>query len=446
MIKITDATLEVSQLIEAAKDAQRSYENFTQAQVDEIITAVSVQLGTVAEELATLAHNETGFGNIKDKITKNIYASEHVYNSIKDIATVGEIARDEENKIIDIAIPMGVVAGLIPSTNPTSTVIFKALIALKSRNAIVFSPHPKALQSILKAAHYVEKAAISAGAPAGLIQVIAQPSLDATNQLMTHDDIALILATGGGAMVKAAYRSGTPAIGVGQGNAPAYIEKSADINKAVTDIINSKTFDYGTICASEQSIVVDVEIKEAVKQKLEAEGAYFLSRTEADQLSRFIMREGGGMNPELVGKPVETLAAISGLDIPAGIKVLISEETEIGEHNAYSCEKLMPVLGMYTVHSWEEGVRTCNMLLHNEGAGHTALLHTSSEELALEYGLKIAASRVLINTYGSLGAIGFTTNLMPSLTLGCGAVGGSSTTDNVSVMNLLNIKRVAFGK
>lgn len=445
MIKTTESQT-VTQLLNNAKEAQAIYRTFTQKQVDKIVETVSVQLGEVVEELAELAHNETGFGNIADKIIKNKFATEAVYNSIKDVATVGEIARDEEAKTVDIAIPMGIVAGLIPSTNPTSTVIYKALIALKTRNAMVFSPHPKALQAIIKATHYVERAAVSAGAPAGLIQVITEPSIAATTELMSATDTALILATGGEAMVKAAYRSGTPAIGVGQGNAPAYIEKSAEIAKAVATIIQSKTFDYGTICASEQSIVVDKSIKALVVNELQKQKAYILTRSQAHRLARFIMKETGGMNPEFVGKPAATIARLSGLTIPVGTKVLISEERleTIGE-NAYSCEKLMPVLGLYTVTSWEEGVATCNALLANEGAGHTAILHSTNEEHILDFGLQIDASRILINTFGALGAIGASTSLLPSLTLGCGAVGGSSTTDNVSVMNLLNIKRMAYG-
>ncbi|EUJ36709.1 aldehyde dehydrogenase family protein [Brochothrix campestris] len=446
MIKTT-ANQTVTQLLSNAKEAQAIYRTFTQEQVDKIVQTVSVQLSAVAAELAEVAHLETGFGNIADKIIKNKFAAEAVYSSIKAVATVGEIARDEKAKTIDIAIPMGIIAGLIPSTNPTSTVIYKALIALKTRNAMIFSPHPKALQAIIKATHYVERAAVSAGAPAGLIQVISEPSIAATTELMRAPETALILATGGEAMVKAAYQSGTPAIGVGQGNAPAYIEQSANVTTAVATIIRSKTFDYGTICASEQSIVVDKAIKSAVLTELQKQGAYILTRSQAHQLARFIMKETGGMNPAFVGQPVATIARLSGLTIPVGTKVLVSEERieTIGK-NAYSCEKLMPVLGMYTVNSWEEGVATCNALLGNEGAGHTAILHSTNEAYILDFGLQIDASRILINTFGSLGAIGASTSLLPSLTLGCGAVGGSSTTDNVSVMNLLNIKRLAYGQ
>lgn len=445
MFKDVEAVEVVDELISTAQKAQQIYAGFSQKQVDHLVAVVSQKLGEQAEKLAIQAHEETGFGNVKDKIIKNTFASEHVYNSIKDIPTVGEIKRDDINQIIEIGIPMGIVVGLIPSTNPTSTVIFKALLALKSRNAIIFSPHPKALKAIMMTVEMIEKAIVAEGAPAGLIQVIKKPTLEATQYLMQHDKAALILATGGGAMVKAAYQSGTPAIGVGQGNAPTYIEKTANVKEAVAAIIESKTFDYGTICASEQSLVVDKEICKDVIKALEDKKAYFLSAEEAQKVGAIIMLENGGMNPAIVGKPAVFVAKLSGIEVPEDTSVLIAKQTNIGKEYPFSREKLTPVLGFYTVETWEEGMTTCNALLANEGAGHTAILHTQSDERVLDYGLQITASRVLINTLGALGAIGFTTKLAPSLTLGCGAIGGSSTTDNVSVLNLLNIKRIAYG-
>lgn len=437
---------EVESLIHKAKHAQQIYASFTQEQVDEVVKSVAAVLTEAAEDLAIKAHTETGFGNVKDKTVKNLFASQQVYESIKDEPTVGIIHRDEINKVIEVGVPMGVIAALVPVTNPTSTVIFKTLIALKTRNAIVLSPHPNAVNCIVEAAQLVEEAAVNAGAPEGLVQVIETPTLEGTQTLMKHEDTALILATGGGQMVKAAYSSGNPAIGVGPGNGPAFIEKSADIEAAIDKIITSKTFDNGTICASEQSIVVEKSIKDQVVNELKKRHAYFMNKEESEQVAKFIMRENGTMNPQIVGKPVTEIAKLCGIIVPADTTVLISEQTTIGHDNPYSREKLTPILAMYTVNDWDEGVTTCNAILENEGAGHTAILHTSDDQLVEDFGLRTKASRLLINTPGTFGGIGFSTNLAPSLTLGCGAIGGSSITDNVSVRQLMNINRVAYDK
>lgn len=421
---------EVEELVANAKIAQEKFADYTQEQVDKIIESIYQNTLKNAEKLAISANEETGFGNVPDKIIKNTFASEQVYNSIKDLPTVGIINRREQEKIIEIGIPLGIVAGLIPSTNPTSTVIFKAMIALKNRNAIIFSPHPKALKSILMTAEIIDKAAIEAGAPAGLVQVITQPTL---------------VATGGKAMVTAAYSSGTPAIGVGPGNVPAFIEASANIEEAIEAIVSSKSFDNGVICASEQAIVVEESIKAEVVAKLKEKQVYFMNVEESEKVSKFILRETGALNPEIVGKSAEAVADLIGISVPAGTKILISEQTEIGKHNPYSREKLTPILGLYTVSSFETGLATCKALLENEGMGHTAVIHTTNEWKAEQYGLEMQASRILVNTLGALGAIGATTNLAPSMTLGCGAMGGSSTTDNVTAHHLLNIKRIAYG-
>ncbi|MGX4668449.1 acetaldehyde dehydrogenase (acetylating) [Cerasibacillus sp. JNUCC 74] len=437
---------EVESLIHKAKQAQQIYASFTQEQVDEIVKSVATVLTEAAEDLAIKAHTETGFGNVKDKTTKNLFASQQVYESIKDEPTVGIIHRDEVSKVIEVGVPMGVIAALVPVTNPTSTVIFKALIALKTRNAIVLSPHPNAVNCIVEAARLVEETAVNAGAPRGLVQVIETPTLEGTQALMKHEDTALILATGGGQMVKAAYSSGNPAIGVGPGNGPAFIEESADIEAAIDKIITSKTFDNGTICASEQSIVVEKSIKDQVVNELRKRRAYFMNKEESEQVAKFIMRENGTMNPQIVGKPVTEVAKLCGIIVPADTTVLISEQTTIGHDNPYSREKLTPILAMYTVNDWDEGVTTCNAILENEGAGHTAILHTSDDQLVEDFGLRTKASRILINTPGTFGGIGYSTNLAPSLTLGCGAIGGSSITDNVSVRQLMNINRIAYDK
>lgn len=441
----TDERQEVEQLIENAVIAQKEYANFTQEQVDAIVTAVAEALTHKSVELAKLAHDETGFGNVTDKTTKNLFASETLYHSIKDVKTVGIIEEDNVNKLLKVAIPMGVVAALIPSTNPTSTTIFKSLLALKTRNAVILSPHPKALNAIMTTVDYINQAAEAAGAPKGLVQVISEPSLEGTQALMASRQTALILATGGEGMVRAAYSSGNPAIGVGPGNTPVMIEKSANIELAVERIIESKTFDFGTICASEQALVVEETVKEEVVNALKERHVYFMNEVESEKVGAFIMRENGTMNPEIVGKKATEIARMSGIDVPKETVILISEQTEISKENPYSREKLSPILAMFTVADWAEGVATCRELLLNEGAGHTAMVHTENDELVKEFGLAIPASRILVNTLAALGAIGGTTNLNPSLTLGCGAVGGSSLSENVHVAQLLNTNYVAYG-
>ncbi|MBO0440978.1 aldehyde dehydrogenase family protein [Candidatus Enterococcus ikei] len=436
---------EIETLVETAKKAQIEYETFTQEQVDAVVKNVYQKTLDNAEKLAISANKETGFGKVSDKIIKNTFASEQVYESIKDLPTVGVINRRKEEKIIEIGIPLGVVAGLIPSTNPTATVIFKSLIALKTRNAIVFSPHPKALKSILMAVEIIEAAAVEAGAPAGLVQVIQEPTLDATSALMKHTDVSLILATGGKAMVQAAYSSGNPAIGVGPGNVPVLIDATADIAHAIDCVISSKTFDNGIICASEQALVVDETVKEAVIEELKAKNAYFMNEEESAKVSQFILRDTGTLNPDIVGKSASDVAKLVGISVPEETSILISEQTEIGHHNPYSREKLTPILGLFTVDSFETGVKTCKALLANEGTGHTAVIHTTTDTNAELFGLEMRASRILVNTLGALGAIGATTKLAPSMTLGCGAMGGSSTTDNVTAHHLMNVKRIAYG-
>jgi acetaldehyde dehydrogenase (acetylating) len=436
--------LEVTGLVQKAKVAQTDYQTFNQEQVDAIVDNVAAALTEAAEKLARMANEETGLGNIEDKTAKNLFTSEVIYKSIIDEPTVGIIDRIEEKGIIEVADPMGVIAALIPTTNPTSTVIFKALLALKSRNAIVFSPHPAAVESIIATARLAEEAAVAAGAPHGLIQVIKEPTLDETNALMTDDDTALILATGGSGMVKAAYSSGNPTIGVGPGNAPAFIEQSADIENAVETIIDSKTFDYGVICSSEESIIVEKAVKEETVQILKEKGAYFLDEEEQEKLRQVLQNENGGLNSQVVGKSPAVLAELAEIEIPEDTKVLIAEQTEISDDNIYASEKLTTLLTLYTAEDWEDGLDKYRQILNVKGIGHTAILHTTDQEKIEEFGIGINASRIIINSGGTLGAIGSTTQLDPSMTLGCGTAGGGSTTDNVTVRHLLNVRRVAM--
>ncbi len=436
---------ETRNLIADAKKAQNIYKTFSQEKVDIIVNAVSEAALKQATKLAQMACEETGFGRVQDKIIKNKFASKVVYENIKDLKTVGIINEDKLNKIVEVAVPVGVVAALIPSTNPTSTTIYKTLIALKSGNGIVISPHPNAKECIIATANILIEAATLAGAPEGLIGYIASPSIEATNVLMKDKDTSLILATGGEAMVRAAYSSGTPAIGVGPGNSPAFIDKTADIKLAVKRIIDSKTFDNGVICSSEQSIVVENSIKSKVIAELKKQGAYLLNEEESNKLGSFILGPNKNINPKIVGKSVEFLARMAGLDVPKDIKLLISEQSTVSHNNPYSREKLAPILALYTVEDVEEGVKLCTELLMNEGKGHTFSIHSNDEGVIKYFGLRIPTSRIIVNSLGSLGGVGATTNLFPAFTLGCGAVGGSSTSDNIGPLNLINIKRIVYG-
>lgn len=434
---------QVRDLLKAAKTAQAIYAEFTQEQVDKVVEAMSMEVRKYAEKLAKMANEETGFGKWQDKVIKNKFAAEIVYESIKGMKTIGILG--EKDSVMDVAVPVGVVAGLIPSTNPTSTVIYKTLISLKAGNGIVISPHPNAKKCIIETVEILRKAAYGAGAPEGLIGVIEIPTMEATAELMKHKDTALILATGGEAMVRAAYSSGTPAIGVGPGNGPAYIEKTADVKKAVKRIMDSKTFDNGVICASEQSIIVEPSNKQEVINELKKQGGYFLTEEQSEKLGKFILRANGTMNPQIVGKDAQTLAKLAGIEIPAETRVLLSEQSTVSKNNPYSREKLTTILAFYTAENWEKACERAIELLMNEGKGHTMIIHTENKELVKEFALKKPVSRLLINTPGSLGGIGGSTNLAPALTLGCGAVGGSSTSDNVTPMNLLNIRKVGWG-
>ena len=429
---------EVRDLLAQARKAQRALAVMTQEQLDAITAAISRAGAQHARRLADMAVEETGFGRKEDKEIKNRFAAVTLYEAIRDQKTHGILAEDREHRTVDIGVPVGVVAGLVPSTNPTSTVIYKAMICMKAGNPIVFSPHPGAANCI--------RAAEEAGAPAGAISCITTPTIEATNALMRHDTTRLILATGGAAMVKAAYSSGTPAIGVGAGNGPAYIHHTANVEQAVKRILDSKTFDNGTICASEQSVIMEARMEPAVKAALRAQGAYLLDEEETKQLSRFILRANGTMNPAIVGKSVATVAQLAGLNrVPPSARVLVARETGVGKGHPYSSEKLGLILGCFVEPNEEAVLNRCIEILEWEGAGHTFSIHTEDEQVAKRFAAAVPASRVLVNTPSALGGIGATTCLFPALTLGCGAVGGSSSSNNIGPLDLINIKRVAWG-
>lgn len=437
---------EVRDLVQQARKAQRAMERMTQGELDKITAAISSAAAAEAGRLAGLAVEETGFGLKADKEIKNRFAAVTLYDAIKDEKTHGILAQDREKRTIDIGVPVGIVAGLVPSTNPTSTVIYKSMICMKAGNPIIFSPHPSAVKCILETVEVVRRAAEAAGAPKGAIACITTPTLEATNALMKHDHTRLILATGGGAMVKAAYSSGTPAIGVGAGNGPAYIHHTADVRLAVKRILDSKTFDNGTICASEQSIICDEDMVPAVRAEMEKQGAYFLNESEREKLGRYILRANGTMNPEIVGRSVKTIANLAGLEkVPATARVLVAKETGVGRGHPYSNEKLGPILAFYTAENYEKVCEKVCEILHYEGAGHTFSMHTNDDKMVDYFARRVPASRVMVNTPSALGGIGGTTALQPALTLGCGAVGGSATSENVGPMHLLNLRYVAYG-
>ena len=437
---------EVRELVEAAKRAQRELAAMDQAHVDRIVHAIADAGVRNARRLAQMANEDTGFGIVDDKVIKNVFASRGVYEHVKDMKTIGEIGRDAEKGLRVIAVPMGVIAGLLPSTNPTSTALYKAEIAIKAGNAIVFSPHPAALRCSLETVKVIRQAIAEAGGNEDLVSCITIPTMEATDNLMRHRDVAMILATGGSAIVRAAYSSGTPAIGVGPGNGPSYLEKTCDLKVAVKRIMDSKTFDNGTICASEQSIICDEDMVDAVRQEMEAQGAYFLDDAERAQLGRFILRANGTMNPQIVGRSVKVIAELAGLDrVPASARVLVAKEDGVGRGHPYSNEKLAPILGFYTGKDYKDVCEKVCEILRYEGAGHTFSMHTKDDAMVDYFARRVPASRIMVNTPSALGGIGGTTALQPALTLGCGAIGGSATSENVGPMHLLNKRYVAFG-
>ncbi len=436
---------EVRNLIAASQAAQEEYSNWDQQRVDMLIKAITEECENNSERLAKMAVEETGFGIWQDKVLKNALGSTMTYNYIKDMKTIGIIGEDEEKGIIEVGVPMGIVAALIPSTNPTSTVMYKTLICLKAGNSIIISPHPNAFNSILETVKVIHKALERCNAPKGLVQCITTPTSQGRDTLLRDRRIGIILATGGEAMVRAAYSSGNPALGVGPGNGPSFIEHSADIPLAVKRIFDSKTFDNGTICASEQSIITEKCIADDVMQEVKRQGGYFLSPAESEKVGRFILRENGTMNPKIVGRSALKIAEMAGIAVPDSTRVLVSVQTTVGKDNPYSREKLCPILAFYVEENWEKACERSIQILNNEGAGHTMTMHTRNKDIVRQFALKKPVSRLLVNTPGSLGGTGATTALPPALTLGCGAVGGSATSDNVTPLNLINIRRVAYG-
>ncbi len=435
---------EVRTLVAKAREAYLHYKEFSQEQVDRIVAAMCEAGFKASERLARLAVEETKYGKVADKTVKNQFSTRDLYEHIKEIKTVGVIREDVKKKIIEIAEPFGIVAAVVPTTNPTSTAMFKCIIAVKARNGIVVSPHPRAKNCTQESVHVVQQAAISAGAPDGLIQCLSIPSNEGTNELMRHRDIAVILATGGTGLVRAAYSAGKPAYGVGPGNVPVYIDRSADIPKAVADAVAGKTFDWGTLCSSEQALVIDAPVADRVMEELKKQKAYFLNEAEADKVAKVLVTPEFRINAEMVGQSPQRIANAAGFSVPDDVRVLVARLAGVGRQYPLSAEKLSPVLALYIEDGWQKGCDRCMELLNFGGRGHSLAIHANDKDVVLQFGLRKPAFRIIVNSPAAIGAVGYTTELDPSMTLGCGSYGGNITSDNIGPVHLMNIKRVAW--
>ncbi len=435
---------EARDLVAVANEAWKFWSRASQEQVDHVCAAMAEAGFRASERLGRQAQEETGFGVASHKKLKNEFGSRTVWESIRELKTVGVIRHDATHRLYEIAWPMGVVAALVPSTNPTSTTFFKSLISIKARNAVVFAPHPAAVRCTYEAAQTMAQAAENAGAPKGLISCIQQVSLPGTQELMTHIQTAIILATGGTAMVRAAHSTGKPAYGVGPGNVPVYVDRSADLEKAARYIVASKAFDYSTICATEQAVIADLPIADKLMELMLDQGAYFTDQQQTETLRRTVFNPNGNPNTAVVGKSAEFVAAMAGFSIPVGTRILVTPLTKIGQEEPLSHEKITTVLGWYVANGWEQGCEMSIAVIQTGGLGHTQIIYANDEKVIMAFGLEKPVFRILVNTMGTLGAIGLTTSLMPSLTLGPGGLGGAITGDNITVSHLMNVKRLAY--
>jgi len=435
---------EARALARRAKEAQAQLAELSQERIDAIVDAMAAAITPHCDALARLAVEETGYGVVADKIQKNLFAADRVYRFIRPMKTVGVLQRLEDKKVIEIAEPFGVVAAIVPTTNPTSTAIYKILICLKARCAIVISPHPSAVRCITRVAEIMNEAARGAGAPDGSINWMTTVTLEGTQELMKSRDVAVILATGGMGLVRAAYSSGKPAYGVGPGNAPCYVESSADTKKAAFDIITGKTFDNGLLCSSPNSVVVDAAIAEELQREFVNQGAYFLNPAELGAVANVVIGPQRLPNPAIVGRPAVFIAEKAGIRVPGATRVLVAPLAGVGREYPLSIEKLCPVLSWYVVQDWRAGCERCKEILRYGGMGHTMSVHSRNDQIILEFGLKKPAFRIVVNTPTTHGSVGMTTGLDPAMTLGCGGWGGNITSDNISPKHLLNIKRLAY--
>ncbi len=434
---------EVRTKVEAAWKAFQTYRTFNQQQVDRVVEAIGAAGRAYAKALAEMAVEETGYGNVHDKIAKNFLNADLLVRTVRGMKTVGVLREIADRKLTEIGVPLGVIGAVLPTTNPTSTVIFKSVISLKAGNAVVISPHPRAAKCTAYTANLLHGAAVEAGAPEGIIQCISSPTMESTHALMKHERIAMILATGGQAMVRAAYSSGKPAFGVGPGNVPVYLERSADIAAAVAKVVSGKAFDYGTVCSSEQALVTEESLRDAVIAELKRNRAFFCNEAQKQALTRILLKENFRINPECVGQSPQKLGRMAGFDVPADAAIIVAEIGGVGKAHPLSVEKLSPVLALCFVKSHEAALDACEALLRFGGLGHTCVIFSQDDARVREFGLRMPAMRVLVNTDSPGGSTGITTNLMPSMTLGCGAAAGNITSDNVGPQHLINVKRIA---
>ncbi len=435
---------EARTLAVAARDAQRQFMHASQAEVDRICAAMAEAAHAASERLGRLASEETGYGVPEHKTLKNVLSSKVLWDSIKDLPTVGVIRHDPKKKVYDIAWPMGVVAALTPSTNPTSTTMFKILIAVKARNAIVVAPHPYAVKCCVETARVMAEAGERTGMPKGLVACMSKISLPGTQELMKHRYTALILATGGSEMVRAAHSVGKPAYGVGPGNVPCYVDRSADLRRAAKYIVGSKAFDHSVICATEQAVVADRPIAAQLAELMQAEGAYFVSDEQALALAALLFPSGPLINPKMVGKSPQQLAQACGISVPSSARILVARLNKVGREAPLSGEKLTTVLGWYEAEGWEAGCERCIELILYGGRGHSLVIHAQDDNVIMRFGLEKPVFRIVVNTMGTLGTTGLTTGVMPSMTLGSGGIGGAITGDNITVHHMYNVKRLAY--
>lgn len=435
---------DVRQKVEQAHEAAKKFRDFSQEQVDRIIDAVAAAARAASASLAKLAVEETGYGNVHDKIAKNLLNSDILHQAVRPLKTVGIVNRDDERGLIEIAEPVGVVAAILPTTNPTSTVFFKTLISLKGRNTIVISPHPRAVKCTCEAARICYEAALAAGAPEDVIQCITPATLQGTQELMKHKRTSVLLTTGGAGLVRAAYSSGKPAYGVGPGNVPVLLDTTANVEEAIASVVDGKSFDYGTVCSSEQTVVAEQKLRDQIFAALHGNQAYVCNDEETAALEKLLITPDFRINPDCVGQSPQKIAQMAGFSIPAEDRILVVELEGVGRQHPLSAEKLSPVLSVYFVPSFEAAVDACVGVLNFGGRGHTCCIYSQNENRVEYYGLRAPAFRVLVNTPSPQGSTGITTNVFPSMTLGCGAIAGNITSDNVGPMHLINIKRIAF--
>ncbi len=435
---------EVRSKVEQAYAAWQKYRSFSQEKIDAIVERVAAEARANARRLAELAVEETRYGNAKDKLAKNLLCSDVLPRAMRGMKTVGVLREDSEKKIVEIGVPMGVVAAILPTTNPTSTAIYKTLIALKSGNGIVLSPHPRAKACTCETAAVLQQAAVHAGAPDGLVGCIYSSTLEGTNALMRHPRTSVILSTGGSGIVRAAYSSGKPAFGVGPGNVPVLVDRSAAVEDAIAKVVEGKSFDFGTVCSSEQSVVAEHSLRDRIVAALQARGAFLCDARQTETLAKLLLTPNFTVNPDCVGQPAPKIAHMAGFDVPPATSILVVEIQGVGKQHPLSAEKLSPVLSLYFVPDFAAALEACEALLRFGGLGHTAVIHSTDDARIREFALRMPAFRILANTSAPQGSTGITTNVFPAMTLGCGAVAGNSTSDNIGPLHLINIKRLAY--